>query len=231
MAGEALDHEVKFVLPERAAEVAATLLRGCCRIDSEHPVSVVESIYFDTPELSSWHEKSASDYRKTKIRLRWYDSAGPVWLELKRRVGSRREKRRIDLAPGALDATELSQHGLAHPALAHPSRFLLALREPLSFALVPVAHLRYRRRRFLAPGSDARLALDSALECRAIDRRRCASTGHELRAGALPWAVVESKGGGRELPAALAGLAALGARQRSFSKFSAFLADRRTGGH
>ena len=218
---EPLDHETKYVLPERAARSAAALLAGVCRRDDEHAESVVESIYFDTPELASWGEKRASDYRKTKIRLRWYDGGGPVWLELKRRVGSRREKRRL---PVALDGALLSRRGLAAPELAVPTLLLAALGEPLPAALAPVAHLRYRRSRYLAHPDGARLALDRAIEWLALDARRCRVSPPAARTGALPHAVVELKGASRDLPAILAGLAALGARRGSFSKYGACLA-------
>lgn len=214
---ESLDHEVKYVLPARAAGAATVLLDGCCRRDPAHARGVVESIYFDTPGLASWHEKSASDYRKTKIRLRWYDGGGQVWLELKRRIGSRREKRRVAVA---LDGGLLTRRGLAAAELAAASGILAALGEPLPAALAPVVHLRYRRDRYLVHADGSRLALDREIERRDSHPRRHASA----RSGALPCAVVELKGPSRDLPPALAGLAALGARRRSFSKFGAWMA-------
>jgi hypothetical protein len=215
--GEPLDHEIKFLLPACAAAGAAALLAGCARRDREHPESVVDSIYFDTPALASLEAKRASDYRKSKLRLRWYDGGGTVWLELKRRAGSRRAKRRIALD---LDGAELARAGLAARALVAPVRLLAALAEPLPAALRPVAHLRYRRSRFVDPGSGARLALDREIACLELDAR--AAPG--VRPRALAVAVVETKGGERELPPALAALAALGARRASFSKYAACFA-------
>ena len=75
---ESLDHEVKFVLAAHSAGPARALLAGLFRPESPHARSRIGTIYFDDRALSSAEEKLASDYRKTKIRLRWYDGAGPV---------------------------------------------------------------------------------------------------------------------------------------------------------
>ena len=69
--GDARDHEVKFVFPGATVEVARTILRAVCRREEPHAASLVETIYFDGPGLESLAEKLGSDYRKSKIRLRW----------------------------------------------------------------------------------------------------------------------------------------------------------------
>lgn len=213
---DGLDHEVKYILPAASAAAARALLAGVCRPEAPHAASVVETVYFDDPGLGSLAEKRASDYLKTKIRLRWYDGRGPVWLEIKRRVGSRRDKARL---PTGLDGAELATRSLAE--LAGLDLAALAARAGAAVApgLQPAVRLRYRRDRFVEPGSDLRLSLDR--EIRAVERRG-SPRGDGIRD--LDVALVELKGDRRELPGPLAALAALGARRGSFSKYLACFA-------
>lgn len=220
---ESLDHEVKFVLPAGATAPARILLEGLCRRETPHARSRIGTIYFDDRALSSAGEKLASDYRKTKIRLRWYDGAGSVRLEVKRRVGSRREKLRREL-PG--DAAALEVGGLAAAERTGYRDALRALGVTPPADLAPVLHLTYERERFVDPASGARLSLDSRIE--AVERAPWSDT-EALRCEAsddLDVALIESKGGWRDLPPALLALAALGARRRSYSKYTACLLHR-----
>jgi hypothetical protein len=210
-----LHHEVKFVLPAAAVDAARLLLRGAAAPEAPVPAGSVETIYFDGPGLDALAEKRSGDWRKEKLRLRWYDGGGAVWVELKRRVGSRRDKRR---ALTGLDGARLSRGGIA--GLGRPAVAPLACRlgEPLAGTLAPVVHLRYRRDRFvLADG--VRINLDSGLEALG------AATGlaRRLLPAAVPSAVIEVKGAGRALPELLAALGRLGCRRRAFSKYAAAL--------
>jgi len=210
-----LDHETKFVLcPSRVAAVRV-LLRGVAHRELPFPANVVESIYFDDGCLSSFEEKRASEFIKTKLRLRWYDGDDAVFLECKQRFGTRRRKlrARVPLAAG-----ELRRDGLA--ALGGVSLAALApgLGAALAGDLAPTVHLRYRRERFVAATGE-RLCLDSDIEAVAAAPR----LGGGRRSLRLPAAVFELKGSGRALPPGCAGLATLGARRASFSKYSACL--------
>src|SRR5262245_20812742 len=112
---EDLDHEAKFRLPRAATGPARALLAGVCRPEAPHGRSRVGTIYLDDRALAAAGEKLSSEYRKTKLRLRWYDGRGAVFLEVKRRVGSRRDKRRLAIA---FDGGELESGGLAAAARA-----------------------------------------------------------------------------------------------------------------
>lgn len=213
---ESLDHEVKYVLPAASAPAARALLAGLCRPETPHASGLVETVYFDDARLSSLEEKRASDYFKTKVRLRWYDGAGSVWLEIKRRIGGRRDKSRL---PTGLDGAELAARSLAGLAGIDLAGWAARSGATLPPGLAPAVRLRYRRDRFIEPGSGLRLSLDR--EIRAVERRAPAPTAG---ARALGVALVELKGQGRELPGALAALAALGARRASFSKYLACFA-------
>ena len=223
---QALDHEVKFVFPGATLAVARAILSGACRREEPHAASLVETIYFDTLQLEALEEKLGSDYRKTKIRLRWYDHSPAVWLEVKRRVGSRREKLRLPVAAMAIDGRELSRRSLDSPALTRIPALLADAREAVPAGLRPAVHLTYRRERFVEPGSGLRIALDSEITALRIADWASAASGIRHLPGNLrsPF-LVELKGGNRDLPPTLAGLAALGGRRESFSKYSFCLLD------
>ena len=213
---ESLDHEVKLRLPAAAAAPARALLSGLCRAEAPHARSRVATIYFDDRELTSAGEKAASDYRKTKLRLRWYDGAGAAILEIKRRVGSRREKRRLPLA---FEGAALEAGGLAAAARSAWREALAAAGLEAPRDLAPVLRLVYDRERFVDPGTGARLSLDTRIAALEV----APWTGLGTPAGALDAALVELKGTGRELPPVLAALDAIGARRGSFSKYAACL--------
>jgi hypothetical protein len=211
---ELLDHETKYALPAAMAGPARQLLAGTCLREEPHARSRVETIYFDDRELSSAAEKLASDYLKTKVRLRWYDGAGPVLLEVKRRFGTRREKTRI---PCPVDGTELSRGGLAAAALCGVREELLRRGFEPPADLAPALRLSYDRDRFVDPATGVRLSLDTAIVAR--ERARWCGPGIGIAGAESPVAIVECKGGSRELPPAVAALASLGARRGSFSKY------------
>ena len=211
-----LDHEVKYVLPAEMVPAARALVAGVARPEQPHAASLVESIYFDDPRLGSLAEKEASEYLKTKLRLRWYDGGGPVFLELKRRRGSRREKRRTALP---LTGEELSRRGLGGVARLGLERYSAALGAPIAAEQRPLLRLRYRRERYVAPGG-ARLCLD--WEITALEGAPELGTGGGP--AVLRAAVFELKAPGRALPPTLEALALLGARRRSFSKLAACVA-------
>lgn len=215
---EALDHEVKFVFPGAVFAAARAILLGACRREEPHAVSLVETIYFDGPGLESLAEKLGSDYRKSKIRLRWYDRSPAVWLEVKRRVGSRREKLRTSVP---VDGRELSRRSLDSPALAEVPALLADAGETAPAGLRPAVHLTYRRERFIEPASGLRISLDSEITALRIADWVAAAPGIRRLPGNLRSPIlVELKGGSRDLPPALAALASLGGRRESYSKYS-----------
>src|SRR5687768_10814864 len=63
--------EQKFVFtPHHLAYVRAHLDR-VLRPDPSYEEGRISSVYYDTPSLELYHEKRASEYLKTKVRLRW----------------------------------------------------------------------------------------------------------------------------------------------------------------
>ncbi|MEO8275626.1 MAG: VTC domain-containing protein [Thermoanaerobaculia bacterium] len=220
---EPLGYETKFIFPGEALAPARVIVAAACRPELPFGSSHVETIYFDGRGLESLEEKLASDYHKAKIRLRWYDSAGTVWLEVKRRVGTRREKFRTPLP---IDGRELSRRGLEHPDLVRVPELLSAHGENAAADLIAVVHLTYRRERFVAAGSSLRISIDSAIRALEIapwTERIPGRSQHRPGAG-TPF-LVEIKGESRDLPPELRALAVLGGRRGSFSKYSFCLLD------
>jgi hypothetical protein len=209
-----LGHEVKFVLPSAAVAAARLLLRAATRPDPAFPGGQVDSLYFENERGSALAAKLDSDYLKSKLRLRWYDGREPVFLEQKLRVGSRRRKVRHPLAElGGRIVT----HGFDALHGGELTGEIARFAGGVAAAQFPVLHLRYRRERFLAPGG-SRLSLDHTIELLASRSYR---KGVARR---LPFAIVEVKGGDRDLPPGCGALVALGLRRCSMSKFATGLA-------
>ena len=92
--------ERKFFILPRNTGLAYTFLRQVCRLDREYPGGQINTVYFDTPELDQYTRSSSGDFRKDKVRIRWYDRPEdhgenvPVYLELKTRQGFTSSKQR-----------------------------------------------------------------------------------------------------------------------------------------
>jgi hypothetical protein len=83
--------ERKYFIPPHKIGVALGVLRTVSRPDAYYPFEQINSLYFDTYDLEQ-HERSLSgEYKKDKVRLRWYGEAEnsdgmiPAFLELKSR--------------------------------------------------------------------------------------------------------------------------------------------------
>jgi hypothetical protein len=211
------DRELKYGLPAGRAALARRMLSAACRPDDEYPSGCIWTIYYDTPGLASLREKVNSDYLKLKIRLRWYSEldrapAGPAFIEAKRRVGTRRDKVRVELP---YTASDLADWTLEDGRLTTLPQLLRAKGIALHGIWHPVVLIRYRRERFVEPLSRARVNLDSGITALALHSAFSSTS----TPGPLGLAVVEVKGWQDELPFALRNLLLLGARKQSVSKF------------
>jgi hypothetical protein len=211
-----LVHEIKHVLPAASAGPVEAWLGAVCRSERDRPPAWVTSVYFDSPGLHLLDEKVNSDYLKVKVRVRWYESLDgttgePAFLEVKRRIGTRRDKQRSVVSlPGAA----LAQWALEDPRWLS----LVAGADPAAGpGLRPSLKLRYVRTRFLCDGSGARVAADRRIEVVAVHRALAAVP---VRAQ-VGQAVVEWKGLTADLPFHLRAITNFGARRQSFSKYLA----------
>ena len=210
--------ESKFVAERWRAEPARRWLQVICRPDPAFPKGTVFTIYYDTPTLDCLREKQNSDYLKTKVRLRWYQLEGRVsesaFLEIKSRLGARREKFRLPLphqdvwpTHGSLDAQFLQT----------VPRHLRAAGIGIAGDYRPVLLVRYQRHRFIEPLTGFRASLDTNICAPAVSRAwRLVSCPLPL-----PYCVFEFKGPRDHLPDTLRALTTFGFRKSSFSKYSA----------
>jgi len=221
-----LDRELKYVLPAGRVPFVARWLAATCRPDPRFGANDVFTVYYDTLDQQSIHEKIDSDYVKTKVRVRWYAPAGDAprgdaFVEVKRRIGDRREKVRVVL-PGA--AAALAGRPLLDPAWLVVPRELRREGVFLDTLFRPVLALTYRRTRLVEAASGARVSCDTAIR---------ATTAHPslFVAGTpepLPVGVIEVKGPSDELPMPLRTMTRFGARLTAFSKYAAVWEQLRT---
>jgi hypothetical protein len=209
--------ELKFELRAGRVPFARRMLDALCRRDPEYPAAFVWTAYYDTPDLESLGEKIDSDYVKAKIRLRWYSElggqpAGPAFIESKRRLGTLRDKVRVQVP---YDASDLARWDLQDARL----RDLPPLLRPHGILLegdwCPLLLLRYRRDRYVHAVSGVRVCLDSDITPVAVNRRFVPTFDQRP----LAFGVLEIKGFTEELPVPLQPLLRLDARKRSVSKF------------
>ena len=216
------ERELKFTLPAARVHLARRRLENVCRRDPKFPAAVVWTIYYDTPALVSLGEKVNSDYLKRKIRVRWYSDldgrvSGPAFIEAKLRIGTRRAKVRARLPYPAEDVSrwELQDTRLQSLPLLLREHGILG-----QDAWQPMMLIRYRRDRFVEPLTRSRVSLDAEIAASEANRRFLS----RMDGSPLAIAVLEVKGAGDDLPAALRPLLSLGMRKRSFSKFLAVYA-------
>jgi len=216
---EDLEHEVKYVVPAHVPAALRTWLGAVCRPNTALPPAFVDTVYYDTPDLSLLGEKIDSEYLKTKVRVRWYTPpgpasarpAGPVFAEVKSRVGNRRGKVRVPLEVSAIELHGRALHDLLWIQVIEPLR-----REAprLPGRLAPVLALRYLRSRFVDTGG-AQVTVDEGIRLTATNIARLGRHGID----ALPIAVFEWKGRQPDLPPHLAPIVRFGARRGAFSKY------------
>lgn len=213
--------ERKFFIAPRNIGFAYALLRHTCRPDGEYPEEEINSLYFDTPDLDQHERSEEGDFRKDKVRIRWYrDGASlpqmvPVFLELKSRRGFAGSKRRERFT---VPAAEL---GFDRLRVGVVSKTIL-LDTVARFGHFPGRSLRptllvsYRRHRFTEILTGVRVCLDRSIRSTLVAR----GLGHGERELRLQGAVIEVKGSGMDLPRTLRRLELLDADWSRFSKYS-----------
>jgi len=175
-------------------------LRYSLAPDPAFSTGTISSIYYDTPTLDLYHEKRASTYLKTKVRLRWYGDArnvdGPIgcYLEVKKKIGATRQKQRISVQ---VPASVLTNGDIGARELAAMPQLLPTFGQFVEGALVPMLVVQYERQRFVDPSTGIRVAVDTNIRCPSVNRRFVRGTPPAY----VPACVLEIKGGARDLPA------------------------------
>ena len=93
--------ERKFAIRPENIGLAYSFLRQVCRADKEYPVDRITSLYYDSVDLEQYQRSDSGEFRKNKVRIRWYGSdirkkqdGIPVYLEVKQREGFASSKQR-----------------------------------------------------------------------------------------------------------------------------------------
>lgn len=155
----------KYVLPLAAADDLVRRLAGvdggACVLEVDgRRTFAYRSVYLDTPDLLTYRQAAHRRPRRFKVRTRSYLDSDEHWLEVK--VRDRRGRTVKERLPQALDGTDgdasvaFTRDVLAHHHLPLPD----------DLHLRPVLTTTYRRATAWLPGEDARLTLDTVLECR-----------------------------------------------------------------
>ncbi|MDC0325172.1 polyphosphate polymerase domain-containing protein [bacterium] len=134
------------------------------------PPRYINNIYFDTPDLSNYHENLSGQAARTKIRLRWYGdflhNKNKTTLEYKIKrgmVGTKDSYKLppLDLAPGfSYHELETYWHSCDIPQHVHQDLRLV----------VPTMCNWYHRKYYLSANGMYRITIDTELSFIAIDR-------------------------------------------------------------
>lgn len=212
-----------FVIPHNL-DFALFLLRQFCYADTEYPAEQINSVYFDTEDLEQYERSSSGEWRKNKVRLRWYGKPEdysqkvPVIVELKSREGFAgiKQRQKMSVARERLALHELSQGIIPGSELAD---ILAGFGYFPPAPIQPVILISYWRYRFNEMLSNTRVNLDLDIRSTIIKR----SLGFNEIDLKLQGGVIEVKGGKMELPVNLRRMHLLDIDWSRFSKYSSCL--------
>ena len=192
-----------FVLP-RNIDFAYALLHQFCRLDSDYPKEQINSLYFDTDDLEQYLKSSSGEFRKNKVRIRWYHTLDdyqeevPIFLELKSREGFASSKQRQKLL---MPMPHLEQENLYRGII--PMTTLIDTISSFGYypemPLHPIIVISYWRYRFSEVLTGMRVTLDYNIRSTIVKR----SLGYEEKELKLTGGVIEVKGHTMELPVTL----------------------------
>lgn len=213
------EQELKFHVPGLAVAGLRRWLDQAFRPHRKHPVTTICSIYFDSPDRLSFREKEASDYSKTKYRVRWYaDAAGqpldtPAYMEIKEKHGAARRKYRVPLST---PAAELAGTPLTDALFSRLFQRANTPGVPLPPTEIrPVLELRYDRYRYGHPVFPETFCLDTRIRC----TRTHPASLPQAHGRPLDHGVFEQKGQAVQPLPVLQALPRFGARRAAISKF------------
>jgi len=216
--------ERKFAIRPAGISMSYAFLRQVCRPDKEYPKDRVNSLYFDTADLDQYERSASGEYRKNKIRIRWYDSDAverggmPVYFELKSREGfaSSKQRRKFNVPPQSLKLENLNRGILDYATIIET---LASFKYFLENRIKPIIYISYNRYRFSELQTGTRVCLDYDIRASVVSPE-LGRHGHEIR---LEDVVLEVKGPSIELPVTLRYMQQLDVDWSRFSKYSGCL--------
>jgi hypothetical protein len=208
-----------FVLPKNIG-FAYTLLRQVCRPDSQYPEGQVNSLYFDTMNLDQYVRSASGEFRKDKVRIRWYgdissyNRAFPVFLELKTRQGfaSSKQRQRLLVPSNKLELAHLGVGIISKTMLVNT---LAKFGHYPELPLRPIILISYWRYRFNEMLTGTRVSLDYNIRSSMV----APELGYGERELQLRGGVIEVKGTNLELPITLRSIKLLDINWSRFSKY------------
>lgn len=157
--------EAKFVLPAADKDKIKSILEtNFKQVSFRGPESIVRSVYFDDHMLNSCRANFDGHGRRTKLRIRWYDSVFPekmFFYEVKRRIGQMTRKDRLKITIGILPETMEYHDIIRELAGALPAEYA----EALMLRADPVVLVGYTRRHYHSKDGPIRLTLDYKISC------------------------------------------------------------------
>ena len=212
--------ERKFYISPENLSFAYSLLRQVCRPDGQYPQGVINSLYFDTADLDQYTRSAAGEFKKDKVRIRWYDQVNhkeeivPVYLELKSREGFASSKKRKKttvgskcLLPANLSARILNRQEFMDTI----SEFGYFPELPLR----PVIMISYQRFRFNEMLTGTRVSFDRDIQSKMVT----GEFGPDNSSQRISGGVIEVKGPTMELPPTLLHMKLLDVNWSRFSKY------------
>lgn len=212
-----------YIVPDRLG-LALGLLRQMCRPDPDYPFDLVNTLYYDTADLEQYELSAAGDFRKNKVRLRWYDDGKAetgetaVYLELKSRQGfaSSKQRQRFTVSPHLLERQNIPDGVLSRAEITDTlGDFGHFPGKPL----VPIIYISYRRYRFTEMFTGIRVSFDYDISASVV----AAELGRHERTIKIAGGVIEVKGPSLDLPVSLRRLKFLDTDWSRFSKYGACL--------
>ena len=169
-----------------------------------------ESVYFDTPELSTYRAHVQRRRNRFKARTRTYTDTGLCMFEVKVK-GARGETVKQRVPHPQQFRAELTDEALAHLA----TTLREAYHQDAPVGMRPTLVTTYRRTTFVTRSGDARLTCDTGLVCLDLENEVRDNGTHVL---------VESKSAGQGGSVADRFLRELGVRPASVSKYAVAVA-------
>jgi hypothetical protein len=214
--------ERKYYLAPAEFGFAYGLLRHICFVANEYPSEQINSLYFDTPDLDQYERSASGDFRKDKVRIRWYGEDAKssvtqaIFIELKSKQGFATTKQRLELQ---VPAESLAPENLGKGIV--PRTLLMGALARFGYfpfdMLQPLIKISYWRYRFSEVMTGQRVALDCHIRSTMI----MPGLGNGEKELKLPGGVVEIKGRTIELPPTLRRMSMLHTDWTRFSKYSA----------
>jgi hypothetical protein len=169
-----------------------------------------ESVYFDTPDLSTYRAHVQRRRNRFKARTRTYTDTGLCMFEVKL-TGARGETVKQRVPHPEQYRAELTESALSHLATSLREAF----HQDVPAGMQPTLVTTYRRTTFVTRAGDARLTCDTGLVCLDMENEVRDTGTHVL---------VESKSGGQGGSVADRILRELGVRPASVSKYAVAVA-------